>query len=159
MPLFLSTYLNKVDKKGRVSVPAPFRAALEETEKFQGIVAFRSHRKPAIEGWGIGQMERISLHMDEMDLFSDVREDVSVALFAQAQPLAFDPEGRILLTQDLLNHAHIEGSALFAGKGSTFQIWNPAHFQAYEKEASSKLKAHLDSLNIKLHRSEGGRHG
>ena len=59
MRLFLSTFTNKVDKKGRVSVPATFRAALSELS-FPGIVAYRSFTALCIEGCGMDFMQRLS---------------------------------------------------------------------------------------------------
>ncbi|MCH7544649.1 MAG: MraZ N-terminal domain containing protein, partial [Proteobacteria bacterium] len=71
--LFLSTFINKVDRKGRVSVPAPFRASLAG-QVFNGIVAFRSYRQAAIEGCGIDRMERLSDSIEELELFSEARD-------------------------------------------------------------------------------------
>ncbi len=68
MTLFLSTFVNKIDKKGRISVPASFRQALAQ-QSFQGVVVFRSYKFPAIEGMGIERMERLSSSVDELDLF------------------------------------------------------------------------------------------
>ena len=47
--MFLSTYVNKVDRKGRVSVPATFRASLAaETQRFPGVIVFPSYKYPAL---------------------------------------------------------------------------------------------------------------
>ena len=62
--LFLSTFINKIDKKGRVSVPATFRAALSQ-EDFQGIVVFRSYTQEALEGVGMSSMDVMADRMDD----------------------------------------------------------------------------------------------
>ncbi|MEW5704709.1 MAG: division/cell wall cluster transcriptional repressor MraZ [Pseudomonadota bacterium] len=137
MALFLSTYTNKVDKKGRVSVPASFRAAVGG-RNFHGIVAFRSYRVPAIEAFSIDRMERLSAGLDALDLFSDIQDDLAATIFADSRPLPFDGEGRILLSKELAEHAKIGGEAAFVGRGTTFQIWEPQAFQAHQAQARKR---------------------
>lgn len=138
-PLFLSTYRNAVDSKGRVSVPAPFRAALAG-QTFQGIVAFGSVSVPAIEAFGMDRMERLSQHMDQhFDVFSQDQDDWA-SIFADAQPLAFDSTGRITLVDTLRQHGQLTDSVLFVGRGPTFQLWNPTLFQEYQAQARQRLQ-------------------
>jgi MraZ protein len=137
--LFLSTVVNKVDRKGRVSVPAAMRAALS-TQPFQGIVAFRSFRSPAIEGWSIEFLNRLADGMGDMELFSENRDDLASAIFADAHQLPFDGEGRIVLPEILANHAGITTDAAFVGQGDTFQIWNPATFETHAAQARERVK-------------------
>ena len=139
MPLFLNTHVNKVDRKGRVSVPAPFRAALTG-QAFSGIVAFPSFRAPAIEALDRARMEHLSQSTDDLAQFSEAHDDLSVAIFANAAELAFDGEGRIMLPETLAKHAGIDEMAAFVGLGQTFQIWNPekhAQFEARIKPSSA----------------------
>ena len=138
MALFLSTFVNKVDKKGRVSVPAPFRTALVG-QSFSGIVAFRSFKLPAIEGSGIDRMEEMSARIDALDEFSEDRDALS-SIFADAEQLAFDGEGRIVLPQSLCDHAGISENAAFVGLGRTFQIWEPQRFERHRDELRERAR-------------------
>ncbi len=147
MALFLSTYTNKLDRKGRLSVPAPFRAALAD-QVFKGVVVFRSCKSPALDCVGMDRMEALSQSLDALDLFSDAQDDLAATLFADARPLAFDNEGRILLPEDLITHARLGEQAAFVGRGRTFQIWEPAAFAAYQAEARSRVKS--AGLTLKL---------
>ena len=131
MALFLSTFVNKVDRKGRVSVPAPFRATLA-SQAFAGIVAFPSFKFPAVEGCGIDRMEEMSTRHDGLGQFSDDHESLAV-IFADAQQLPFDGEGRIVLPPALCEHAGISESAAFVGLGRTFQIWEPERFRRHQE--------------------------
>jgi MraZ protein len=134
MALFLSTSLHKVDKKGRLSVPALFRASLEG-QSFHGIVVYRSHKHPALEGCGIDRIAALSQAIDKMDQFSDSQDALATAIFSDCRQLAFDGEGRITLPPDLADFAKINEEACLVGRGSTFQIWNPAQFQAHQEQA------------------------
>lgn len=139
VPLFLNTHVNKVDRKGRVSVPAPFRAALTG-QAFSGIVAFPSFRAPAIEALDRARMEKLSESADDLAQFSEAHDDLSVAIFANAAELAFDGEGRIMLPETLAKHAGIDEMAAFVGLGQTFQIWNPVRFDEYQRSATQRAK-------------------
>ncbi|MBF0334511.1 MAG: division/cell wall cluster transcriptional repressor MraZ [Alphaproteobacteria bacterium] len=130
MSIFMSTYVNKVDKKGRVSVPASFRTNLA-AQSFQGVVLYRSFVTPgAIEGCGMDFMERLSARTDELDTFSQEQDELTTLIFADSRPLAWDGEGRIVLPEDLIEHAGITESVAFVGKGRTFQLQEPSALKA-----------------------------
>lgn len=152
MALFLSTFVNKVDKKGRVSVPATFRAALTQ-QSFQGIVCYRSFTADAIEGCGMDRLERLSETVDQFDAFSPEQDDITSLIFADARQLAWDGEGRIILPEDLLAHAHISEAAAFVGKGKTFQIWEPEAFR--ETTEALRQRALRERPTIPLRRGGG----
>jgi MraZ protein len=137
MALFLSTYVNKIDKKGRVSVPALFRSALA-AQSFQGVVLFRSMRFAAVEGCGMDRMEQLSQGLDNFDQFSEPQADLAASIFADAQPLPFDSEGRILLPDAILKHAKLSDQAAFVGCGATFQLWAPQLFASHQTEARQR---------------------
>ncbi|SRR5579883_875445 len=137
--LFLSTFVNKVDRKGRVSVPASFRAALAG-QSFLGIIGFPSVKLPCVEASGIDRMEEMSSRIDQhMGQFSDSYENVSV-IFSDAQQLPFDGEGRIMLPQVLAEHAGITDYAAFVGQGRTFQIWEPERFKTHQSELRERAR-------------------
>jgi transcriptional regulator MraZ len=136
--LFLSTFVNKVDRKGRVSVPATFRTALAG-QTFNGIITFRSFKLPALEASGIDRMEEMSARIDALAEFSEER-DALASLFADAQQLAFDGEGRIVLPEMLCQHAGISEAAAFVGLGKTFQIWEPGRFEKHQQELRERAR-------------------
>ena len=147
MELFLSTYVNKVDRKGRVSVPATFRASLAN-QRFSGIVAFPSFNFPALDASGIDRMEEMTTRLDTLEQFSEEYDNLSL-IFASAQQLPFDTEGRIVLPADLAHHAGIGDSAAFVGLGRSFQIWEPGRFaehQAMLRERARRQGARLPPL-------------
>ena len=126
----MSTYVNKVDRKGRVSVPATFRAAVAD-QSFSGVVVFPSFKYDALDASGIKRMEEMSARQNTIDEFSDEHENLGM-LFADAQALPFDTEGRIILPENLAEHAHITESAAFVGLGKSFQIWEPTRFADHQ---------------------------
>ena len=145
MALFLSTIINKIDRKGRISVPAPFRSALSSSS-FQGVVVFRSYKHPSLEGWGMERMVKLSESVDHLALFSELQDDFSATLFSDSLALPFDGEGRIFLPPDLLAYAEITDKAAFVGRGATFQIWNPIAFDRHQSEARRRMQDQKGTL-------------
>ena len=133
MTVFVSTFVNRIDRKGRVSVPATFRAALRNGT-FEGIVAFPALGQPAFEGCGMDFMERLSASVDELDMFSPRRDELTAIVFADAHQLAFDGEGRISLPEAVIEHCRIQTEVAFVGRGKSFQIWEPATFREHAAE-------------------------
>lgn len=137
--IFVGTHENKVDRKGRVSVPAKFREAVAG-QSFHGVVVYRHYELPALEGCGMDQMEAYVEQMDAFDLFSNDHEDLATILFAESEQLAFDGEGRIMLPPSFMEYAGISERAVFAGKGKRFQIWEPSAFAAERDRARQRAR-------------------
>ena len=148
MRLFLSQYTNKIDNKGRVSVPADYRISLK-TQFFNGIIAFRSFKFKTIEALDYEKMQKIADSIDDLDFFSQNKNDLSTAILSDSYKLPFDSEGRINLPKDLLSFAGISNYATFVGRGSTFQIWDPSIFKNYLHQTRKNIKNKNLSLIIK----------
>ena len=144
--MFLSTYENKLDKKGRVSVPASFRSYLSNTG-YNGIVCFPSFNNQSIEAWPQDRIEKISNAIDTLNPFEDKKDYFATSILSESINLQFDSEGRISLTDKLLDHAKIKKNILFVGLGKTFQIWEPRLFEKFKILA--RKKAHQNRSNFK----------
>ena len=135
--MFLSTYENKLDKKGRVSVPAPFRSYLSNLG-YNGVICFPSFNHQCIESWPQDRIEKITNSIDDLNPFEEKKDYFATSILAESINLQFDSEGRILLTSKLLKHAKIKNSMLFVGQGKTFQIWEPTSFEKFKVNAKKK---------------------
>lgn len=147
--LFLSTFTNKIDKKGRVSVPANFRAVIRK-EEYQGIVAYGSFVHNCIEASGVSRIEHLSQNIDNLDPYSEERDAFATVILGGSYQLGFDSDGRVMLPEILLELAGLKERALFIGKGATFEIWNPDKFKEYADKA--RRIAHQKRLSLKLNK-------
>jgi len=145
MSVFLSNFVNRLDKKGRVSVPASFRAALGSDAS--GIVVFRSLQNEALDGCSIGHLELLSQSLDKQDLAPDVYELIETTIFGGSVQLPFDSEGRITLPQSLAHAVGIEDEVAFVGRRKTFQLWNPKKLAAHDAAARSAARSKDISLS------------
>jgi MraZ protein len=145
MPVFLSSFVNKIDKKGRVSVPASFRAALGADAT--GIVVFRSLHQEALDGCSIQHLELLSQSLEKQDLPPDTYELIETTIFGGSVQLPFDGEGRVILPPSLISGVGITDEAAFVGRRKTFQIWGPQKLAAAEAAARSAARAKDISLS------------
>tara|TARA_B100000965_G_scaffold54726_1_gene41193 strand:+ start:405 stop:860 length:456 start_codon:yes stop_codon:yes gene_type:complete len=143
--MFLSTYENKLDKKGRVSVPASYRSYLSNLG-YNGIICFASFNNQSIESWTQDRIEKISSAIDALNPFEEKKDYFATSILSESINLQFDSEGRISLTQKLLKHAKIKSSMLFVGQGKTFQIWEPTAFEKFRAQSRKKSNIHRSSL-------------
>jgi MraZ protein len=143
--MFLSTYENKLDKKGRVSVPASFRSYLSNLG-YNGVICYPSFNNQCIEAWPQDRIEKISNAIDSLNPFEEKKDYFATSILSESTNLQFDSEGRILLTSKLLKHAKIKNSMLFVGQGKTFQIWEPATFEKFRVTARRKSNTNRASL-------------
>ena len=154
--MFLSSYENKIDKKGRVSVPATFRSYLN-TMGFNGFISYPSFNHSALEACSQDRIEKLSNTIDSLNPFEEKRDFFATSILAESTNLQFDSEGRISISLKLLKHAKIKNSMLFVGQGQTFQIWEPTAFEKFKVNA--RKKANLNRANLKwekhLNNNEG----
>ena len=144
--MFLSTYENKLDKKGRVSVPSSFRSYLSNLG-YNGIICYPSFNHQSIEAWPQERIEKISSAIDTLSPFEDKRDFFATSILSESISLQFDSEGRVTLTPKLLKHAKIKKSMVFVGQGKTFQIWEPSLFEKFKVNA--RKKANLNRASLK----------
>lgn len=129
--LFMDTIINKVDAKGRVSLPSDYRAIVKELST--EIVCYRSLTAPCIEGCPEDLLEKLATQIeDSTDFFSETQDNLTNLIFGDAKRFPFDSTGRIVLSEKLLKHAGITDTAVFVGKGRKFQIWSPENWEKEE---------------------------
>lgn len=156
MGLFLSTYVNKVDKKGRVSVPAPFRSALAgasggPTE----LVVFRSLQAQALDACPIEYLDQLSAALDDPNTPDDYRDLIETTVFGGSVRLPLDPEGRIIIPDEFLGFAGVTEAISFVGRRKTFQIWEPESFAAHERSSREQARTNNISLSTILAKTSG----
>ena len=143
--MFLSSFENKIDKKGRVSVPATFRSYLN-TLGYNGFISYPSFNHSALEACSQDRIEKLSNTIDSLNPFEEKRDYFATSILSESVNLQFDTEGRVSLSSKLLNHAKIKTNVLFVGLGKSFQIWEPKHFEKFKIVARKKAYQHRSNL-------------
>ena len=145
---FRGQFHQKVDAKGRVSIPAPFRRVVEacDPEWTEGLRAnLVLHFGPATQqflaGYTIEAMDDIDRRIDAMQRGSAARKLLERTVNSQSQPTQLDDDGRIVLPQRLRERLALSGEAVFVGAGDSFQIWKPEAYAAEEARTEAWLEA------------------
>jgi MraZ protein len=136
---FVSHFLNKLDAKGRVSIPAPFRSVLMR-DGFEDLYVHPSLDAAALDCGGNALLKEIDTFLEMHPPYSLERDIFSTALMGTSEILKVDPEGRISLSEAAKAHTGISSGALFVGLGHKFQIWEPSRFRLHLDEAKARLR-------------------
>ena len=151
--MFLSSLENKIDKKGRVSVPSTFRSHLNSMG-YNGFITYPSFNHSALEACSQDRIEKLSKTIDSLNPFEEKRDYFATSILSESVNVQFDTEGRISLSDKLLNHAKIKNRVLFVGLGYTFQIWEPTLFEKFKSLA--RKKAFKNRSNLKWENKQKG---
>lgn len=158
MDEFASRFDNKIDAKGRVSIPAPFRDVLAQ-EGASDIFCYPHLDRAALEAGGRRLVEKIKGILDGFAIDSPERDEIATAYFGESEKIKVDPDGRAVLPKRLRDHAGIGDVAVFVGLGDKFQIWNPEQYEAFRAEARERARAHRRELGAGNRSSSNGGDG
>tara|TARA_Y100001970_G_scaffold10313_1_gene12178 strand:- start:750 stop:1217 length:468 start_codon:yes stop_codon:yes gene_type:complete len=145
MELFVSTVINKIDKKGRVTLPSIFRNALPTDHKNE-IILSRSLRNNTIDGLSVLRVNEIALRINNLDFFSEEHEDFATSIFSEMIPTNVDKEGRFLIPEKLKTHAKIKDEVVFIGQGNYFQIANTKVAENLQIRSRERLNLNKKTL-------------
>ena len=139
MDSFVSSFTNRIDSKGRVSVPASFRTILAQ-EGYDGIYCYPSLDRPALDGGGQRLVDQINELIGELAPYSDEHDYLATALYGTSDKLSIDGDGRTIIPERLRKHAGIEDAVTFVGMGPKFQMWEPGRFDEHMAESQRQAR-------------------
>jgi MraZ protein len=149
MDRFVSHYMLRLDAKGRVSVPAPFRAVLAR-DGFDGLYCYPALDRPALDAGGNALLAEIETQIRNFSPYSEQREQFALSLYGTSETRKIDGEGRVQLSEALKAHAAIGDAVSFVGLGHKFQIWEPGRFRSELAEATAKVRAFKQELGTRM---------
>jgi MraZ protein len=158
MDRFVSNYTLRLDAKGRVSIPAPYRAVLAR-DAFDGLYCYPALDQPAVDAGGNALLVEIEALVARFPPYSDERDAFTLALYGTSETVKIDGEGRVILSDTLKAHAGIADAISFVGLGHKFQIWEPGRFRAQLAEATGTVRALKKQLGSRVaaHDAQGAR--
>jgi MraZ protein len=138
MNRFLSNAVNRIDAKGRVSVPAHFRAVVQ-SRGYTELYAIRQLDVPALDVGGLDLLDRYEGRMALEDPFLQTADDMSFFVHGDGAFLKLDQDGRITVTDFIREHTGIASEVAFVGRGNFFQMWEPGRLAVYGAEVRARL--------------------
>jgi MraZ protein len=149
MDRFVSNFTLRLDAKGRVSIPASYRAVLAR-DGFDGLYCYPALDQPAVDAGGNALLTEIEALIADFPPYSDERDTLSLALYGTSETVKIDGEGRVILSDGLKSHAGISEEISFVGLGRKFQIWEPGRFRAQLAEATGTVRALKKQLGSRV---------
>lgn len=139
---FRGEFDQKVDGKGRMSIPADFRAVLSdgdprcpENPNPRIVVLHGPHIKGCLHAYTYEAMAEIEAGIKRLPRGSKQREKASRKILAKSWETEIDSDGRIVLPQRLRQQIGLESMATMTAMGDFFEIWNAAAYEVFEAEA------------------------
>jgi MraZ protein len=147
MAVFFGTHAMKIDGKGRVSMPAAFRDALQKSGSPDAVL-MPTEAAPVIEGCDRAYVDELVKSAYTPKLLTDAARDQVLLMLGEMVTLSFDPEGRFVFPSALRQHCGAEDTAVFVGRGRTFQIWHPAKHEAARTQLKSQLGGEMSLTRL-----------
>jgi MraZ protein len=145
MSQFLGTHQNRLDAKGRVSIPAAFRAGLRNLDGSAPVILRPSHKNACIEAWPVQVFATLETPLEALPDFSDEQIDLAATIYADAYRLDIDKDGRVTLPAELIAHGNLSEAVAFMGLGRMFQIWEPAAAETFRAAARERQRLRNES--------------
>jgi MraZ protein len=147
---FRGEFHQRVDSKGRVSIPALFRRVVEaadpdwsEGQRPNLVIVYGDHRRKYLECYTIEAIDDIDRQIDALPRGSMERKMLERLFHGQSHPTQVDEDGRIVLPQKLREKIGLAGEAFFIASGDRFHIWKP---ETYEAEEVARTEAWLEEF-------------
>ena len=139
MNRFLSNATNRVDAKGRVSVPSSFRAVLAQRD-IRELYCFQDFVFPAISIGGPDLLDRFERQIASEDPFSPAANQMSLLIHGGGVFMKLDSEGRLMVTDFIRDFTGISAGVTFVGRADHFQLWAPQTFEAVQAAARTERR-------------------
>jgi MraZ protein len=145
MESFRGRFTNRIDAKGRVSVPAKFRAIVN-AQGASGIICSPSFRGAYLEAGGPAFGAIVDQAINRLGMYTDPYDDLATVLYGDSQDISLDGDGRIILPEEFREHAGITDEVTFVGFGPRFLLWEPKAYAVFREKAIANAAQRGDLL-------------
>jgi MraZ protein len=142
--VFVGTFRHSVDEKNRLAIPAKWRAAAKGAQEFFVLPHPQAHLFVLPES----AMDKMLERVDDMSIGEYERRNTLRLITGDGHGTPCDAQGRIILTEQLLKHAGIEGEAVLVGVLKGFEIWSPARLEEAKRNATANFAESAKQLGI-----------
>jgi MraZ protein len=134
--VFKGTYRHRIDRKGRVPVPAAFRRGLAETGATRLVVTALDQ---CLAGYPPSEWQRLEGQLAALPSFSKPVKALTRLLASRATDCDLDTQGRILLPSVLRAAAGLADQAVVVGVLNRIELWAPDAWDRFLQESERLL--------------------
>jgi MraZ protein len=143
--VFLGEFEHTIDDKGRVAIPARFREVLGE--RFVVTKGFDS----CLQAFTLSYWQELREKVDRLPISSPDARNLRRLLFAPAQDVDIDRQGRGLIPQGLRVYAGLAEAVVFTGMGNYFELWSAERWretQGFISENAAEIAGKFADFGI-----------
>ena len=138
MSIFISSFISKIDKKNRITIPTTFKNTITKSKEKSYL--FKSLKNNCLEIYLENKINSIITLIEEDDFFSRKKDDVKTAILSDLEEISIDKEGRLVLKDDHKKFSKIIDHIIYIGKGNYFEIWDRSLGLKHKEIARKKFK-------------------
>ncbi len=132
--MFVGEYRTKFTGQGRRVLPKKFRSVL----KGKTAIILSRGFEGCIWGFAPAEWEIQAVKQLEQSITEKEARDLRRYLFSAAENVSLDDQGRFIINNVLLEHAHLDDEVVLVGAGDHFEVWNPSDWQKLMTKLISK---------------------
>ncbi len=126
--MFYGERTHKIDKMGRVSVPAKFRQKLGQS------IIITKGDDPCLLAYPIEEWEEYDSKLRAVPKGDKKAQDYIREIYSFVEECSIDSQGRVKLFEIHIDYADIKNEVVFIGKPGMFEIWSKENLDNYRKE-------------------------
>ncbi len=148
--MFLGKTTLSLDSKGRIAIPAKYRAQLTEMCGGKLVISYNPLDK-CLPIYPYDEWLECERKMEEVEDQSDQFRDFQRLLYSFTNEVDMDGSGRVLIPQSSREEVGLQKNAVLIGHGRKFELWSEENWlQTFEK-GNEKLIESLKSRTERLH--------
>lgn len=139
MAFFTSEYECKLDAKGRLVLPAKFKASLPEASGNELMV--RRGFEPCLVLYPMVEYKKIFSRIAGLNEFNEEYRALQRNFFRGNTQVELDSLGRFLVPKPMIKYAQLEKEVIMVGMGNRIEVWNAASYEEFLIKDPSELSA------------------
>ena len=150
---FRGEYSHRLDSKKRVAIPADFRRAINDgrmggphqspegvTEPARVTIVYGDDRLECLKCYSEQAISKIDEAISSLGRATSERRFLEFFFQTRSVTVQLDPSGRLVLAEFLRKKINLDSIVCFAGKGDSFEIWNPDSFEVHQTELAGLFR-------------------
>lgn len=143
--MFIGEYQHTIDEKGRLAIPAKFRAQLSK-----GAVVTKG-LDDCLFLYTLEEWEKLADKLAKLPISKSNTRAFSRLMLAGAMDVQIDKQGRIVLPEYLRGYGHLKKNVVVAGLYNRLEVWDQEKWERYKQgteKSSSDIAEALGELDV-----------
>jgi MraZ protein len=146
MTFFTGRYDSRLDAKGRLVLPAKFKAQLPAEEGNELVIQMGF--EPHLNIYPMLEFKKVMSRVSGLSDFNEENRQLQLNFFSTITTVELDDNGRFLIQKNMLSYAQLQKDVVLIGMGTKIVLWDPNLYEKHliqdPREYSKLAEKHLD---------------